>query len=300
MLDFIREIFASFRQSSLERVKSPFLGAFVFSWIGFNWPMLAILFFSNREIEKRLVYIDLNFGIGTYLLGPLSTAALIALLLPQINKLVTRIQDKPNSDTVELSLASKVRIAQKQQVIAEIEAKKKLAEKKEEKYIEESIHQIKLENKKLTIEVKELVESLNKTKGDALHHATEAAGFKSHLKVEAEAKSQLNKELSLEKENNRRLNEQVIKLNQQINTLSNETEKNSTTLFDLQLDLSKIKKEKEEMQNQHKILSEAYPQIFFSAHMNGKPLFGINHKAAQFLKDINDTLINKDSNLTPF
>lgn len=137
MLDFIRDILASFRQASLERVRSPFLGAFVFSWLGFNWPMLAILFFSKREIEKRLVYIGDNFGIESFIIGPLCTSALIALLLPQINKLVTRIQDKPNTDTVEMSLESKIKIGKKQQEIAEIEARKKLAEKKEERNIEE-------------------------------------------------------------------------------------------------------------------------------------------------------------------
>lgn len=148
MLDFIRDILASFRQASLERVRIPFLGAFVFSWLGFNWPMLAIVFFSKREIEKRLVYIGDNFGIESFIIGPLCTSALIALLLPQINKLVTRIQDKPNTDTVEMSLESKIKIGKKQQEIAEIEARKKLAEKKEERNIEEGIQQIKKNTKK--------------------------------------------------------------------------------------------------------------------------------------------------------
>ena len=44
MLDFIRDLYASFKQTALERVKNPVLGAFVFSWIGFNWEILAILF----------------------------------------------------------------------------------------------------------------------------------------------------------------------------------------------------------------------------------------------------------------
>ncbi|EOT5958649.1 hypothetical protein ACK6GM_002363 [Escherichia coli] len=77
MLDFIRDIYASFRQTSLERVKSPFLGAFVFSWVGFNWQMLAILFFSTKDIEKRLVDINDSFGIGSLLLAPICTTALV-------------------------------------------------------------------------------------------------------------------------------------------------------------------------------------------------------------------------------
>jgi hypothetical protein len=58
MLDFIKDIIDSFRQSSLERVKSPFLGAFVFSWIAFNWQPLIILVFSENKIEKRLGVIN--------------------------------------------------------------------------------------------------------------------------------------------------------------------------------------------------------------------------------------------------
>lgn len=164
MLDFIRDIFASFRQSSLERVRSPFLGAFVFSWLGFNWPILAILFFSNREIEKRLVYITDNFGIESYLIGPLCTSALIAYLLPKINKLVTKIQNAPNTETIEMSLQSKIKIAELQQSIAEIDARKKLSEKKEERYIEEGIYKIKKELEDSTSLLKGTTEAFNKKK----------------------------------------------------------------------------------------------------------------------------------------
>ncbi|MBA7935163.1 hypothetical protein HV127_28590 [Klebsiella sp. RHBSTW-00215] len=156
MLDFIRDLYASFRQTSLERVKSPVLGAFVFSWIGFNWQMLTILFFSTNKIEDRIEYINKTFDIGSYLLGPIVTTALICFLLPRANKLVATTQDKPNSDTIELTLSSKIKIAEQQQRIAEIEARKKLAEKKEDKFIEESIHQTKNENLHLKSEIKKL------------------------------------------------------------------------------------------------------------------------------------------------
>lgn len=158
MLDFIRDLYASFRQTSLERVKSPVLGAFVFSWIGFNWQMLAILFFSTNKIEARIEYINKTFDIGSYLLGPIVTTGLICFLLPRANKLVARIQDKPNSETVELTLSSKIKIAEQQQRIAEIDARKKLAEKKEEKFIEESIYKTKEENKALKDEISSLKE----------------------------------------------------------------------------------------------------------------------------------------------
>lgn len=212
MLDFIRDILASFRQASLERVRSPFLGAFVFSWLGFNWPVLAILFFSKREIEKRLVYIGDNFGIESFIIGPLCTSALIALLLPQINKLVTKIQDKPNTDTVEMSLESKIKIGKKQQEIAEIEARKKLAEKREERYIEESIHNIKTQMEKATSNLNKSTELMNKMGEEITELKGLLSAAESRYTVESEAKKSAQDDLIKERENNRILGDKLTSM----------------------------------------------------------------------------------------
>ncbi|ELY4391691.1 hypothetical protein SMZ41_001704 [Cronobacter sakazakii] len=212
MLDFIRDILASFRQASLERVRSPFLGAFVFSWLGFNWPMLAILFFSKREIEKRLVYIGDNFGIESFIIGPLCTSALIALLLPQINKLVTKIQDKPNTDTVEMSLESKIKIAKKQQEIAEIEARKKLAEKREERYIEEGIHNIKNQMEKATSNLNKSTDLMNKMGEEITELKGLLSAAESRYTVESEAKKSAQDDLIKERENNRILGDKLTSM----------------------------------------------------------------------------------------
>jgi len=150
MLDFFKDIFASFRQSSLERIKSPFLGAFVFSWVGFNWQMLAVLFMSKQSIIGRIDYINAHFHISNYLLGPISTTVLICLILPLANKHITKLQKSTNQDTNELILQSKIDIAEKQVELAGYEAKKKLAEEREKKNIEASIALILRENKRLT------------------------------------------------------------------------------------------------------------------------------------------------------
>jgi len=156
MLDFIKEILASFRQTSLERVKSPVLGAFVFSWLGFNWQMVAIAMFSDKSMESRIEYINQRFDIGDYLFGPICVTALICVILPQINKAVMKIQGKPNAETFELSLDAKIAIAQKQQELAEADARKKLAERKEEKFIEQDIYLTKQKNKELIIDLQSL------------------------------------------------------------------------------------------------------------------------------------------------
>lgn len=222
MLDFIRDIYTSFRQTSLERIKSPFLGAFVFSWVGFNWQMLAILIFSKKEIEERLSIINKSHDIGDYLLAPIFTTALLVIILPQINKLITKIQSKPNAEIIQLSLTSKIDIANLQQQLAESEARKKLAEKKEERFIEENIVSIQQNYTKAQDDLKDreseistLLKGYNDLQG-------QFAKAESKLKVEQEAKKQTQNELTIEKENNRILGDQIINLTSDINKYKSE------------------------------------------------------------------------------
>lgn len=290
MLDFIRDIFASFRQSSLERVRSPFLGAFVFSWLGFNWPILAILFFSNREIEKRLVYITDNFGIESYLIGPLCTSALIAYLLPKINKLVTKIQDKPNTETIEMSLESKIRIAKKQQEIAEIDARKKLAEKKEERNIEEGIANIKLEIEKneglLKIRAQE-IQALSKETHDL---NAKVAIAESKYRNETQAKDQLIKELEAEKVRTKTLEEKLLETTrnylEEKSAISNLLDSNKNLIIKNKQLTDKIDRTEAYID----ILAEDYPKIFIVKKDENAIEITVTNEASFNLAQINASI----------
>lgn len=291
MLDFIRDVFSSFRQTSLERVKSPYLGAFVFSWVGFNWQMLAILFFSKTSIEERLKYINANFDSGSYLLGPICTSALIVFLLPQINKAITKIQDKPNSETIELTLSSKIRVAELQQSIAEIEARKKLADKKEERYIEESISSIKNENNKLheqvlsfEIGVKELQVKLSDSKA-------EESSLKAQLRAEKD---------SLEQSENARkkLSELNIELNSTIKDLDYERMQASHSILKLEEEIGKLQTNietlnelKTTLTSQISNLANLYPGIFKIHLVDEVPHIALTENATRGLPNINRTMI---------
>ncbi|HGT5541814.1 TPA: hypothetical protein ACM373_003655 [Escherichia coli] len=291
MLDFIRDIYASFRQTSLERVKSPFLGAFVFSWVGFNWQMLAILFFSTKDIEKRLVDINDSFGIGSLLLAPICTTALIVTLLPQINKFITWMQDKPNSDTVAMSLTSKIRIAELQQSLAESEARKKLADKKEERFIEDGIYSLKEEFEKTKNDLEKrnddakiLLEEIRRLEG-------QLAKAESQLNVEQESKSQIQKELIIERENNRTLGDQIIKSTSELNkfkaelSLSKESYENSLKAY------NELKKRNEITESSISYNHTRYPSLIKPASINGPYILEFNKDAELYLNDLNKTLI---------
>lgn len=294
MLDFIRDIFSAFRQTSLERIKSPFLGAFVFSWVAFNWQAILILIFSDRTIEKRLVSINESYDIGSFLLGPICTSILISFLLPQINKLVTRIQDKPNSDTIELTLSSKIKIAQLQQSIAELEAKKKLADKREEKNIDANIDAIKDDNKKLTdklnsyeMEILELKSSLSESK-------IEENKYRAQMDAAIETRDKLENTLKKTSDANTSLNITVRELS--------EKNKNTETLANsLHDDLAWERNDKKRLeeivssyQNQIIDLNNKYPSIFKNQIRNinkSKPIqIELTEQAKKSLPEINNQM----------
>lgn len=290
MLDFIRDIYTSFRQTSIERVKSPYLGAFVFSWIGFNWQMLAIIFLSKKGVEERLELINKNFDIGDYLLGPIITAGLIVIILPQINKLITKVQDKPNIETITLSLNSKIEIAELQQALAESEARKKLAEKKEERFIEDGIHAIKIELE----QAKEQLSERDKDLKFLLNKRTELEGrlakSEGQLNVEKEARVQIQNDLNIEKENNRVISDKLLGVTAAMN-------KSKDTLASSQENLKVAEEANKQLQNAWDYLIasidgfiEKYPNIIRTHNARGRLVFSINRKARPLLIDANNVL----------
>ncbi|MGU5938031.1 hypothetical protein [Klebsiella aerogenes] len=296
MLDFLRDIYSSFRQTSLERVKSPFLGAFVFSWVGFNWQTLAILILSKKEIEERLSYINDHFDVGNFLLGPICTTVLISTLLPQINKIITRIQDKPKSDTIELNLTSKIRIAELQQSIADIDARKKLAEKKEEKYIEESIYQTKKDFEKSVEDLHIATELLEQTRNDAIELRGWLAKAESKLDVETTAKENIAKELLVEKETIKTLQRQTVELNQRLSSLKSIKYEYDSKESKLKNDIVISKQEKENITSMIEAVARTYPEIFIISENNGITSFDVKSSSKKTLLGLNKTLKEQRKN----
>lgn len=290
MLDFMKDIIGAFRQTSLERVKSPFLGAFVFSWFAFNWQALIILIFSEKTIEKKLGIINDHYDLGSFLLGPIFTSILITFLLPQINKIITKIQDKPNSDTLELTLASKIRVAELQQSIAEIEAKKKLADKKEEKYIEESIYRIKEENSTLNEQLLNADLTINDLNTQLREAIIDGNNYKSLLNAEKETRDKIEKTLSKLSDANISLNSQIRDLRVQI---ANAESKTSNLLTEKDSYLGQIEKFREKLNSYQNTLNEfnfKFPAIFDGRVVDGYYELNISDQAIQKLHEINQII----------
>lgn len=116
----MREIINSFLDNSKERIKNPFIGAFIISWIAFNWKPIIILLFSEKEIEQKINFINENYISLKYNLWlPLIFAIAYVVILPYI----MLVFDKLSSTAIEGRKDNIVK-----QNIFDIKARQKLAE----------------------------------------------------------------------------------------------------------------------------------------------------------------------------
>lgn len=85
MIELIKNIF----QTSNERIKNPFIGSFIISWIMFNWKSILTVLFSKNNIEGRISYVSENFTKIDYnLVYPLIFSAFYVLVFPYLMLLI--------------------------------------------------------------------------------------------------------------------------------------------------------------------------------------------------------------------
>lgn len=95
MLDFFKELMSAFKSTAVERVKNPFIGAFCFSWVAFNWRSILVVLFSGKSIEEKIEWINTNSNLVHALIYPAILSGLILGVLPLVSALVMWVQDKP-------------------------------------------------------------------------------------------------------------------------------------------------------------------------------------------------------------
>ena len=81
----MKDIFISVFKSSEERLKNPFIGTFILSFIAFNWKPIVILLFSDKKIEEKIQIITRDYNdIENLLLYPLAVALIYIVFLPYL------------------------------------------------------------------------------------------------------------------------------------------------------------------------------------------------------------------------
>jgi hypothetical protein len=68
-----------------ERVRSPFSGAFFFSWFAWNWKLIYYLLLSNNSIPDRFIFVEENYiNIYTNLIFPFLSTVFLIVVYPFI------------------------------------------------------------------------------------------------------------------------------------------------------------------------------------------------------------------------
>lgn len=148
MLDFFKELFSAMRATAVERVKSPILGAFAFSWIAFNWESILTLLFSKQIIEVKICAIKAISTLENTLYAPFLMSLAITIILPWLSSLMIFVQNKPILQSMEMYRKRNNNILEGRIYTERLRAKAEIAYEREKKELE-------LEQQKLDEKIKE-------------------------------------------------------------------------------------------------------------------------------------------------
>lgn len=62
----IKDFLKSFFSTASDRMRNPFYGTFIISWIAFNWKPLLLLLFSTKSIEEKINFVVENYASHFY------------------------------------------------------------------------------------------------------------------------------------------------------------------------------------------------------------------------------------------
>jgi hypothetical protein len=159
MLDEIKK---SIQSVLYERITSPFSGAFIFTWLVWNWKLIYYFFAVDSKIDfsQRISFIQTSFiNIWPNLIFPIFSAVFFVLVYPFITtgsmyiwlrfkKWQNEIKNKiENEQLLSLSKSIELRLLMKNQ---QIELDKLISEKEQE------INLLKNENKSLIDQLNEI------------------------------------------------------------------------------------------------------------------------------------------------
>ncbi|UOB18671.1 coiled-coil domain-containing protein [Abyssalbus ytuae] len=126
----MREILNTFLDTTRERIKNPFIGAFIFSFVAFNWKPIFIILFASKTIQEKIKIVESEYtGLLYNLWLPILFALFYVLILPYIMWLFDRISSKAvvgrKENVVEqqlFDLRSKQRLAEQESRLEDIRA----------------------------------------------------------------------------------------------------------------------------------------------------------------------------------
>lgn len=90
----IADLIKSLIDSSKERIKTPITGAFIISFIAYNWKAILFLLFSTSAIEDKLAFISYKYCSLSALLWPIAIAIAYSILVPYLMMFIESVNKK--------------------------------------------------------------------------------------------------------------------------------------------------------------------------------------------------------------
>lgn len=78
------DLFKDMIDSSRERIRNPFTGAFIISFVIYNWRPIFLLMFSDEMIENKIAVINSDYCTWDSIVVPIFIAAFYVVMIPYI------------------------------------------------------------------------------------------------------------------------------------------------------------------------------------------------------------------------
>lgn len=150
--------------TTADRIKNPFTGAFITSWIVFNWKPLVFFIFSSDKIATKIHFIETTYSnIWHLLFYPLASTFIFLFLVPYINLINEWFVKKSKIDREKRLHDDQILLIKRETEIEEKKAEKEIAveivRKQENKNLE-------IENLRSTIAELEKILSSERTRSN--------------------------------------------------------------------------------------------------------------------------------------
>lgn len=192
IVDLIKDLI----DTSKERLKTPISGAFIWSFLIYNWRPIAVLFFSNAPLEDRIVVINDVYCGYLAIIMPIVIAFIytvgVPMLMVQIDKLLIKTK-KTRVDNIyeskEHTIDKKITLAKKEFELKNAESGNKQIDELQERIntLEETNSQITQANKntveQLNIKLKEVNESLSNVLNPKMYEVLEDSNLDEYKKI---------------------------------------------------------------------------------------------------------------------
>lgn len=99
MISFIKDILDASKDFFIQRIKSPLISSFGFSWLIFNWKIVLIFFLSEKNIDEKITLIESYLNIYNSFAYPFLSAIFYTFIYPWINYRIFLIHRGMQKDT---------------------------------------------------------------------------------------------------------------------------------------------------------------------------------------------------------